>query len=78
MLARYTRQLYRGVTRFGIFAELKNTIEGMIPLARLDDDYYEYYEKRILCDRRTYKKTDYAWDKISIKGGIRRCGFRGK
>ncbi len=46
-----------GVTRFGIFVELENTIEGMIPLARMDDDYYVYNEK-LYCvvGERTAKK----------------------
>ena len=56
-----------GVTRFGIFAELKNTIEGMIPLARLDDDYYEYYEKEYCVIGEHTKKRITLGDKISIK-----------
>lgn len=35
-----------GVTGFGIFVELPNTIEGMAPLAGLEDDYYVYNEKQ--------------------------------
>ena len=35
-----------GVTSFGIFCELDNTIEGMIPLETLPDDSYELLENR--------------------------------
>lgn len=37
-----------GVTSFGIFCELDNTIEGIIPLETLPDDNYEFLEDRFL------------------------------
>ncbi len=37
-----------GVTSFGVFAELKNTIEGFIPLETLPDDSYDFVETRFL------------------------------
>lgn len=37
-----------GVTSYGIYAELKNTVEGFIPVETLPDDYYEFVEERYL------------------------------
>ncbi|MCK5129242.1 MAG: ribonuclease R [Clostridiales bacterium] len=37
-----------GVTDFGIFAELENTVEGLIRMTSLDDDYYEFEEQGYL------------------------------
>lgn len=43
-----------GVTSFGVFVELSNTIEGMIPYAGLPEDDYEYFEERFLLRGKKY------------------------
>ncbi len=37
-----------GVTSFAVFAELKNTVEGYIPVETLPEDSYDYFEDRFL------------------------------
>ncbi|MCQ6562246.1 ribonuclease R [Paenibacillus mendelii] len=36
------------VTSFGIFIELENTVEGLIRLSELTDDYYHFHEQHML------------------------------
>lgn len=51
-----------GLTNFGIFVELENTVEGMVPLSSLTDDYYVYQEKQAALigerSRRTFRLGD--------------------
>lgn len=35
-----------GVTPFGLFVQLENTIEGLVHMSYLTDDYYHYHEKQ--------------------------------
>ncbi len=36
-----------GVTKWGLYVELPNTVEGLVPIVLMDDDYYEYDEKHL-------------------------------
>ncbi len=37
-----------GVTSFGVFVELDNTVEGIVPIDALPDDFYEFHEEKFL------------------------------
>lgn len=44
------------VTSFGMFIELENTVEGLIRLSGMSDDYYHYHERQLaLIGERTSK-----------------------
>lgn len=44
------------VMKFGLFVELENTVEGLIHISAMNDDYYEYSEKHLaLIGRKTHR-----------------------
>ncbi len=59
--------IINGVTHFGLFVELENTVEGMIPVTELDDDYYVYNEKAALLTGERTRKTYRLGDRIRIQ-----------
>jgi ribonuclease R len=56
-----------GVTDFGIFVELENKIEGMIPIRELDDDFYIFDEKNYSLVGRHSHKTYQLGDDVTVK-----------
>ena len=59
--------IINGVTGFGLFVELENTVEGMIPLSELADDYYVYQERLASVIGERTRKTYRLGDPIKIK-----------
>ena len=56
-----------GVTSFGVFVELENTVEGLIRFDNLGDDYYAYDEERKTLIGEHTGITFKVGDKIKIK-----------
>jgi ribonuclease R len=59
--------IVNGVTGFGIFVELDNTIEGMIPVSELHDDYYVYNEKAATLTGERTRKSYRLGDSVKIE-----------
>ena len=59
--------IINGVTNFGLFVELENTVEGMIPVNELKDDYYIYNEKAALLTGERTRKSYRLGDSVQVK-----------
>ncbi len=55
-----------GVTSFGFFVELPNTVEGLVRIQSLDDDYYTYDESRMELFGSRKKKTYRLGQKVKV------------
>lgn len=57
-----------GVTGWGIYVELENTIEGLVHVANMYDDHYDYYEDRYEMvgehTGKTYKLGQNVWVRV--------------
>ncbi len=56
-----------GVTGFGLYVSLDNTIEGLIHISELDDDYYVFDEDHLTLIGRHKKRVFRMGDEIKIK-----------
>jgi len=56
-----------GVTDWGIYVELENKIEGMVPIRELDDDFYLFDEKNYALVGRHSHKTYQLGDEVTVK-----------
>lgn len=56
-----------GVTDWGVYVELENKIEGMIPIGELDDDFYIFDEKNYLIRGKHAGRIFQLGDPIRVK-----------
>ncbi len=56
-----------GVTDWGIYVELENKCEGMVPLHQLDDDFYIFDEKNYCIIGRHSKVTYQIGDEVEVE-----------
>lgn len=56
-----------GVTSFGVFVELNNTIEGLVHVSHMEDDYYHFNEKTMALIGERTGKTFRIGDVVQVK-----------
>lgn len=54
------------ITSFGMFVELENTVEGLIRLEHMDDDYYQFDESRMQLQGERTKKVYALGDAVEV------------
>lgn len=55
------------VTSFGMFVELENTIEGLVRMSNMDDDYYIFDDKHYCLTGERTRKRYRIGDKINVR-----------
>lgn len=56
-----------GVTKFGFFVELENTVEGLVHVQKLTDDYYHYDPDTLSLKGERTKKIYRLGQRVKIK-----------
>jgi len=56
-----------GITSFGMFVELDNTVEGMVSLSEMTDDYYVFWEEWLTLVGRNTGQQYRLGDRVRIK-----------
>ena len=56
-----------GVNNYGMYVKLESTVEGLVPMVNLEDDYYVYEEKAMRLIGQRTKKTYSVGDTVSVQ-----------
>ncbi|MTI61397.1 MAG: ribonuclease R [Firmicutes bacterium] len=59
--------IINGVTNFGLFVELDNTVEGLVHVENLKDDYYHYNDKQHCLIGESTRKVYRFGDRVTVK-----------
>ena len=66
----YIGEVFTGIishiASFGMFVELDNTIEGLVRLSSMEDDYYRYDEKHYCLIGERMRKTYRIGDMVKV------------
>ncbi len=69
-MMQFIGEIFKGVvssvTSFGMFVELENTIEGLVRMENLDDDYYHFDESRMQLVGERTKKVYALGDSVEV------------
>jgi ribonuclease R len=70
-ISKYINKRFEGVinsiTGFGIYVSLPNTVEGLVHISTLNDDYYHYDEDLMILTGERRKKIYRIGDKVTIQ-----------
>lgn len=70
-ISKHINEVFEGiissVTSFGIYVSLPNTVEGLVHITALDDDYYIFDEDLLLLTGQRRKKTYRIGDIVKVK-----------
>ena len=66
-IGEYFNGIISSVTGFGIFVQLPNTVEGLVHISAMDDDYYVYDERHLCLIGERTKNIYRLGDEIRIK-----------
>lgn len=70
-ISRYINKRFTGiissVTSFGLYVSLPNTVEGLVHISALDDDYYNYDEKLMILIGERKKRIFRIGDKVVVQ-----------
>ena len=56
-----------GVTAYGFYVELPNTVEGLVHITALSDDYYEFDEENYELRGELTKKVYHLGQKVTVR-----------
>jgi len=66
-VGQYFEGTISNITAFGLFVELDNTVEGLVRLSSMDDDYYTYNERSLCLIGERTRKIYRIGDKVNVQ-----------